>query len=189
MEEQGHYLTRFQRKLLIKRLQTASCPKYRRRIQIMLLADEGKSQTQICTELKCSARTASYWMLVAQTGKAHELGKHPFGRPKTVTTDYQVRLEELARSSPRQHGYPFEQWTGRWLSKHLATEFGIVVSERHINRLLKEMGLSTRQTSCLKRQGETKLTERVSIKIQDLEASPLDDSLLELQMLQIPANH
>ncbi|NJM74367.1 MAG: helix-turn-helix domain-containing protein, partial [Scytonema sp. RU_4_4] len=60
-EKPGQYLTPFQRQLLLKNLETDLRPEYRRRIEIMLLADIGQSQTQICEALKCSQETARYW--------------------------------------------------------------------------------------------------------------------------------
>lgn len=143
MEKQGQYLTPFQRKLLKKSLQTDLRPEYRRRIEIMLLADEGCSQAQICEALLCSQETARHWMVMVQTGQAHQWNDRPIGRPKTVNEQYLARLKELASSSPREYGYAFRRWTGQWLSKHLAKELGIEISACHINRLLKQMGLST----------------------------------------------
>jgi transposase len=66
------------------------------------------------------------------------------GRPKIVSADYLDRLRELVSHSPRQFGYPFERWTANCLQRHLGREFDCIVSDRHINRLLKQMGLSTR---------------------------------------------
>lgn len=142
--EQGQYLTHFQRKLLLKSLESNLRPEYRRRIEIMLLADQGESQTQICKALGCSQETARYWMVVAQTGKAHNWNEYVIGRPKTVNQRYLDHLRELVSNSPRECGYPFQRWTAQWLSKHLAKELEISVSPQHINRLLKQMGLSTR---------------------------------------------
>jgi transposase len=68
----------------------------------------------------------------------------PIGRPKTVSDDYLNRLKELASQSPRHFGYPFERWTAQYLQRRLAQEFNLKVSDRHIHRLLKQMGLSTR---------------------------------------------
>lgn len=144
MEKQWKYLIPFQRKLLQKSLQTDLRPEYRRRIEIMLLADIGQSQTQICEALGCSAEMARYWIVVAQTGNAHRWNDRPMGRPKTVTDQYLDRLRELASHSPREHGYAFQRWTAQWLGKHLEKELGIKFSNCHINRLLKQMGLSTR---------------------------------------------
>jgi transposase len=142
---QRQYLTPYQRKLLQKILQQDDLPqKYRQRIQIMLLADEGKTQSQICKQLGCSRITVRHWILVASSGEAHNWNASPLGRPKTVNDQYQERLKELVSRSPKEFGYPFRCWTAQWLSKHLANELSVEVGVRHINRLLKEMGLSTR---------------------------------------------
>ncbi|BAZ22029.1 hypothetical protein NIES4073_29100 [Kalymmatonema gypsitolerans NIES-4073] len=147
VENQGHYLTAFERKLLHKSLKADLRPEYRRRIEIMLLADAGQSQAQICEALLCAQETARYWITMAQTGQAHKWDERPMGRPKAINQQYLERLKELASHSPRDYGYAFERWTAQWLGKHLAQELGIKVSNYHITRLLKSMGLSTRRTS------------------------------------------
>lgn len=145
LDQQGRYLTAFQRKLLQSSLAEVNlCEHQRQRIQIMLLADAGKSQTEICQDLGCSQGTARHWMMIARTGQAHHWQDQPIGRPKLVSDQYLDRLKEIIKQSPRELGYPFRRWTAGWLSKHLAKELGIEVSIRHINRLLKELGLSTR---------------------------------------------
>jgi transposase len=68
----------------------------------------------------------------------------PVGRPKIISDQYLSRLKELVDGSPRDFGYPFQRWTAQWLKRHLAQETGVEVSDRHVNRLLKQMGLSTR---------------------------------------------
>lgn len=169
MEEQGQYLTSFQRKLLLKSLEDNLRPEYRRRIEIMLLADEGQSQAQICITLGCSQETARHWMVMAQTGQAHHWSDRPMGRPKAINDQYLARLRELVSSSPREHGYPFKRWTGLWLSKHLAKELEIEISACHVNRLLKQMGLSTRP----KRSEETPHQNDADskLKIRDLKSA------------------
>jgi transposase len=141
----GKFLTIFQRKTLLQNLQSNLQSKYRRRIEVMLLADQGKSQTQICKTLGCSYHMARYWIGVAKAGLAHKWQEQPIGRPKSVNEQYLERLRELVSHSPRDYGYPFQCWTAQWLSKHLGNEFGIEITDRHLNRLLKQMGLSTKQ--------------------------------------------
>jgi transposase len=170
VENQGLYLTPLQRKLLLKSLEANLRTEHRRRIEIMLLADAGQSQTQICETLLCSQETARYWIAIAQTGQAHYFCDRPMGRPKTVNEQYLARLKELATSSPRLVGYPFERWTAQWLSKHLAKELEIKVSSCHINRLLKEMGLCTRPKRNTTKQ-KTSHRENSSITIGDLQIS------------------
>ena len=146
----GKYLSPFQLKFLQNNLENNLRPEYRRRIEIMLLADLGASQSVICTTLNCSHETARYWISMAKAGQVHQWNNVPIGRPKTVNAQYIERLRELVSYSPQEFGYSFHRWTARWLSKHLAKEFSIEISDRHINRLLKKMGLSTRSKSSSK---------------------------------------
>lgn len=141
---EGKFLKPFQRQVLLNNLAADLQPEYRRRLEIILLADMGKSQTQICQTLGCSQEMARYWSAIAQAGLMHKWRERPVGRPKTVNDQYMERLKELVSNSPREYGYAFSSWTAQWLSKHLAREFGIEISDRHINRLLKQMGLSTK---------------------------------------------
>ncbi|WP_193200057.1 helix-turn-helix domain-containing protein [Nostoc sp. MG11] len=156
MEHQTDLLTPFQRKLLLKKLEVDLRPEYRRRIQIMLMADAGKSQAQICVALGCSQETARYWIEMARMGKAHCWEDRPMGRPKTINVQYLNRLQELVSHSPREYGYPFERWTAKWLGKHLSKELGIGMSDRYISMLLKEMGLSTRSRSVSPGESQSK---------------------------------
>jgi putative transposase len=73
--------------------------------------------------------------------------------------------------TPREYGYPFERWTAHWLGKHLAKELGIEVSDRHISRLLKDMGLSTRPKR-EKAESDLQTTTNSGIAIRDLPSSP-----------------
>ncbi|WP_339383381.1 helix-turn-helix domain-containing protein [Oculatella sp. LEGE 06141] len=184
MENQGLYLTEFQSKLLLKRLQSDLRLEYRRRIEIMLLADAGKSQTEICESLKCSAETARYWIHVAQSGQAHLWDSRPMGRPKKVTPEYLHRLAELVQSNPKEYGYPFRRWTAPWLSKHMAKEFGLEVSDRHIHRLLKQMGLSNPRSSNLSNQPSDTAAAGSTITIRDLQAVPNPNFLWSLNLIQ-----
>ncbi|MBW4622557.1 MAG: helix-turn-helix domain-containing protein [Cyanosarcina radialis HA8281-LM2] len=167
---EGQYLTPFQRKLLQKNLQADLSEKHKMRLKIMLLVDEGKTQAEICQVLGCSQATARHWMLMARTGQAHDWLSSPIGRPKAASDEYIRRLQELVGESPRAFGYGFKRWTANWLSKHLEKEFGIEVSDRHINRLLKQMGLSNRQ-----QPGETNYHQGDRIAINNLEAISLSE--------------
>ncbi|MEM7591414.1 MAG: helix-turn-helix domain-containing protein [Cyanobacteria bacterium P01_A01_bin.83] len=142
--KRNHLLSNFERQILQSQLHQDSRPEYRRRIEIMLLADLGKSQSEICATLNCSNVTARYWIWMAKNGQALQWNNVPIGRPTIVNEQYIKRLQELVTHSPKEFGYSFSRWTAQWLSKHLAQEIGIEISDRHINRLLKKMGLSTR---------------------------------------------
>ncbi len=182
----GKLLTTFQRKALLKNLQSSLHDEYCRRIEIMLLADMGKSQTQICLMLGCSRQMARYWIAIARAGMAHQWNEPPIGRPKTVNEEYIDRLKELVSQSPREYGYGFNCWTAQWLSKHLAQEFDIEISDRHINRLLAQMGLSKKQKRKTRKQ-TTDFTQDSGIKIYDLQSKCQPNLHLSFNQL-IPIN-
>ncbi|MEH1938153.1 MAG: helix-turn-helix domain-containing protein [Nostoc sp.] len=167
----GKCLTRFQRKLLLENLYKSLPESYHQRIEIMLLADEGKTQRSICQTLGCCAATARHWMHIARTGMAHQWQDCPIGRPKAINDQYLERLKELLSSSPRDHGYAFRRWTTNWLGKHLTKEFGIEVSDRHLKRLLKQMGLST-----LPKPSNAEQAQGCKILITDLKSTTIPDN-------------
>lgn len=102
------------------------------------------------------------------------------GRPKTVTEPYLERLRELVSHDPRQFGYPFRRWTARWLNQHLSQEYGVSVSDRHINRLLKQMGLSTRTAYATSPQDCFQSTSRITIgDLPPIESNPDSNRLKE----------
>jgi len=176
----GRILTVFQRKHLEKSLKQSLSKQHSQRIKIMLLADEGKTQTQICQELGCSHSTARHWITLAKSGQSHQWNSNAIGRPQTVDDRCLQRLRELVTQSPkevkvpnRDFTYHARQWTAKKLSEHLEAELGIKISDRHINRLLKQMGLSTRpKSNNLEKndpqQSETKKSSKSGIVIRDI---------------------
>ncbi|UKP00361.1 helix-turn-helix domain-containing protein [Nostoc sp. UHCC 0870] len=179
---ESKFLTPFQRKALLKHLQTNLQPEYRKRIEIMLLADMGTSQSQICEKLGCSQEMARYWIGIAEAGLAHKWNERPIGRPKIVNNQYMDRLKELVSNSPRDYGYAFTHWTAQWLSKHLASELGISISDRHINRLLKQMGLSTKPKNNRPQVTETDSDNNITISdLKSQSESPLNWSFNLMQ--------
>jgi len=140
---QSLYLKPLEWRCLKRDLQDPYLPKkYQQRIQIILLTDEGKTQSEICQLLGCSAVTARRWMLMTKEGKAEQWNHQTFGRPQKVNQNYLLRLEELLKHSRKEFGSKSESWKAKSLAKQLTREFGIEISDRHINRLLKQRGLT-----------------------------------------------
>jgi hypothetical protein len=100
----------------------------------------------------------------------------PVGRPKIISEQYLDRLKELVSRSPRDYGYPFQRWTAQWLKRHLAQETGVEISDRHINRLLKQMGLSTRSQSPSSGHRSSADHSSCGITIGDLTPAALPDA-------------
>jgi transposase len=181
MEEQTQYLVALLAKFLPNELPERLRPEYRRRLEIILRTNLGQSQAEICAALGCSQETARYWMTMAQTGEGKQWSTNSLGRPKRVNEHYLNRLKELVSHSPKDYGYSFERWTAGWLRKHLAQEFDIEVSDRHINRLLRQMGLSTRNAQSSQAEVKSKQSN-LKITIDELNPHTLDraDELSEL---------
>ncbi|MFM2313518.1 MAG: hypothetical protein RLZZ04_2794 [Cyanobacteriota bacterium] len=156
--------------------------RHHRRLEIILRSHLGQSQVEICSALGCSKDMARYWMAIAKRPASDSWQDTSIGRPKMVNDKYLQRLQELVTSSPKEHGYAFKRWTAKCLSQHLSAELGIQISDRHVNRLLKQMGLSTKNSPDQTKSDESSSTKSASgrISIQDLNpsASPqLNDSL------------
>jgi transposase len=187
----GLYLTTFQRQLLGESIDRDLPPAHRQRLEIMLLTDAGKTQAEICRSLGCSAATASRWMQLTRAGLAHQYLEYPVGRPKLVTDEYIEFLRELLGHSPKDYGYPFKTWTVSWLGKHIAKKKGIKVSQSHLKRVMRELGLSTR-TSVQPPSSHSKANISIA-DLLDLPEDALDERLhqhqdsqaLELNLLQI----
>jgi transposase len=156
--------------------------RHRRRLEIILRSHLGQSQVEICSALGCSKDMARYWMAIAKKPQSDSWQESCVGRPKRVNDEYLQRLQELVTSSPKDHGYAFERWTARCLSQHLSAELNINISDRHVNRLLKQMGLSTRNSQQPAGVNESSSINSQSgrITIQDLNpsaCSQFNDSL------------
>ncbi|OUL23069.1 transposase [Nostoc sp. RF31YmG] len=186
----GKLLTKFQRKMLQKNLQEDLPETYRQRIEIMLLADQGKTQTEICQILGCCPATVRHWMHIARAGMAHQWQDCPIGRPKVVNEQYLERLRELVSNSPRDYGYSFRRWTTNWLQKHLAKELGVEVSDRHFKRLLKQMGLSTIPKPSTVEDKANKKKQNAKILIADLKSAnlPANEELLPMNFVKLEKN-
>jgi transposase len=141
------YLTEFQKKFLEKESAKQDLSERdKKRIAIMLQCGEGKTQKEICAEVKCAPTTARHWMRVVKDGQAHRWREfRQDGRPLKIEAHHLDWLINLLRQRPQDLGFRFlEEWTAKALQKQLLKEFGTKVSERHVNRVLKKAGFSTR---------------------------------------------
>ncbi|MGB7412577.1 MAG: helix-turn-helix domain-containing protein [Thermosynechococcaceae cyanobacterium] len=143
-------------------------PEHRLRLEIMLRADRGESQRTICAALGCAPGTARFWMKMMELGEIDAWASAPIGRPQKVSPEYLARLRELVCHSPKTYGYAIKQWTALFLRQQLIKELGIDVSDRHINRLLNEMQISSpyRHKSSRPSRGQNRNS---AITIQDLQ--------------------
>jgi putative transposase len=120
--------------------------------RIILLADQGKNNSQIARELAISVDTVRAWRmrwlgLQAVSLEDLDIGERLSdvprpGRPSEITAEQTCQIVALACAQPQER--PISQWTGREIAAEVIRR-GILptISPRHAARVLKK-GISNR---------------------------------------------
>ena len=118
------------------------------RARIILLAADGKNNTQIASELAITRDMVGLWrnrwasfaaLPLAELSVSERLEDAPRpGAPMTLTPEQICQITALACEAPEKSGRPISQWTGREIADELMAR-GIVetISPRHAQRVLK----------------------------------------------------
>jgi putative transposase len=118
------------------------------RARIVLLAAEGKNNSEIARELVLEPDTVRLWrqrwlsasgVALADLSVADRLGDAPrSGTPARITPEQVARIVALACEAPSESGRPVSQWSTTELAAEIMRR-GIVatISPRHAARLLK----------------------------------------------------
>ena len=124
------------------------------RARIVLLAADGKNNSEIARELALEPDTVRLWrqrwllrsgVALAELSVADRLADAPrSGTPARITPEQVARIVALACEAPRESGRPVSQWSTTELAAEIMRR-GIVdtISPRHAARLLKR-GISSR---------------------------------------------
>jgi len=64
------------------------------------------------------------------------------GRPAALTDDQRRRFETAVRRPPSDAGYVQPAWSTDLARRYLREEFGVEYTDRHVQRLLREAGLT-----------------------------------------------
>lgn len=118
------------------------------RARIILLAADGKSNTQIAGALAVTREMVGLWrnrwasfaaLPLADLSVSERLEDAPRpGKPMILTPEQICQITALACEKPEKSGRPISQWTGREIADELMAR-GLVatISPRHAQRLLK----------------------------------------------------
>ena len=118
------------------------------RARIVLLAAEGRNNSEIARELALEPDTVRLWrqrwlglsgMAPTELGVADRLADAPrSGTPARITPEQVARIVALACEAPGASGRPISQWSTTELAAEIVRR-GIVdeISPRHAARLLK----------------------------------------------------
>jgi transposase len=102
----------------------ADCPRLRRRVQIVLLAQAGYDTPQIAQITRQGPVTVRRWLHRFETEGCTGLLEAPrSGRPLAITTAVEAFLREAVMKSPRAYGYRRPGWTTALLAKLVRRRF------------------------------------------------------------------
>ena len=115
--------------------------------RMILMANEGKNNSQIARELGVSVETVRTWRMRWIGLQAASLDELPVkerladvprpGRPSQITAEQTCQMVAMACEQPKER--PISQWTGREIADEMVAR-GIIqqISPRHAARLLKK---------------------------------------------------
>jgi len=110
----------------------------RERILILLLLNDGKTQTKIAEFLGCSLNKVSYWCVHGDPNDLESLRDERMkGNHKKATDKYIEILLETLDKEPQELGYEFGRWTAQRLATYLEAITGIKLSGSQVRRILE----------------------------------------------------
>ena len=111
----------------------------RERILILLLLNDGKTQSKIADFLGCSVNKVSYWCVKGDPDNLESLiDERMKGNHKKATDKYIDLLLEIIEKDPQELGYDFGRWTAHRLATYLEESTGIKLSGGQVRRILKQ---------------------------------------------------
>lgn len=129
--------------------QYATSQQLAQRVRIILLADEGKSHSQISQELGISIDMARQWrnrwlcfapIPLNELSVSERLEDAPrSGKPAKISAEQVCKIVALACEAPEKAGRPISQWTGREIADEIISRKLVeTISPRHAQRILKK---------------------------------------------------
>jgi transposase len=126
-----NHLTPKQIEKLQKALKEEEKGNIRERILILLLLNDGKTQSKIAEFLGCSVNKVSYWCLKGDPDNLESLiDERMKGNHKKATDNYIKLLLETIEIEPQELGYDFVRWTAQRLATYLEKSTEIKLSRR-----------------------------------------------------------
>jgi transposase len=114
--------------------------RYLHRLHCVLLVAEGRSCYEVARWFGESPRTIERWVHALDDRGMEGLREHHGGgRPARLTAAQAQRLATELQRVPDAQEYPKRAWSGRLLTKHLQGTYGIKLSARQCQRLLRRL--------------------------------------------------
>lgn len=130
--------------------------RYVHRLHAVLLVSRGRSCYEVGHWFAEDPRTVERWVRAFELAGPDGLVERPRrGRPAHLTPMQQDQLRRELAIGPTGAGYPHRRWTGKLLARHLECRYGVCLSLRHCQRLLRlnTMGADRSAPACGRRSG------------------------------------
>ena len=111
----------------------------RERILILLLLNDGKTQSKMADFLGCSLNKVSYWCLKGDPDNLESLIDERMKENHKKATDKYIKiLLETIEKDPQKLGYNLGRGTAQRLATYLEESTGIKLSGGQVRRILKQ---------------------------------------------------
>lgn len=120
---------------------TASCEqRFLLRLCCVLLIAEGRGCYEVARWFGEDPRTIERWVHALDEHGVEGLREHHVGgRPAKLSGDQVQRLALDLQKPPHISGYPKREWSGKLLTQHLEGYYGIKLSARQCQRMLRRL--------------------------------------------------
>jgi transposase len=109
-----------------------------RREQAWVLKQQGWKQKAIAEALGVSEGAVSQWMV---RGRLGELAARPVpGKAPGLNSEAHAKLRDILDAQAEANGFEGDVWTQRRVRQVIQEQFGMRYSERHVGRILRQMG-------------------------------------------------
>ena len=128
------------RELIHASIATSCEQRFVHRLHCLLLVAEGFSCYEIARWFGEDPRTIERWVHAIDDHGVEGLREHHAGGRHAKLAGEQVkRLALDLRMPPRLAGYPERQWSGKRLAQHLDGRYGIKLSARQCQRMMRRL--------------------------------------------------
>lgn len=111
-----------------------------RRLQAVVLAEEGWSQQTIAEVLGVTAAAVSHWIAAWRREGRDGVLAHPSpGHPPRLTTEQKRLIPDFLWHGAEAYGFRGEVWTCARVARIIEREFSVRYSKSHVSRLLKRL--------------------------------------------------
>lgn len=129
-------------KILKRKLRRSPESQCLHRLHCVLLIGEGFSCQEVAAWFGDCPRTLERWIYrFKKSGFEGLAGEQRTGRPAKLNHSQLEALQKGLCREPNEFGFDQGRWSGKLLVTHIQNRFGVVLSVRHCQRLLRGFNL------------------------------------------------